>query len=355
MKFQIINVESSLWMQVLHQLDHDFYHLPGFLDLEASRLQAVAEAIIIQDYENIFFLPYLVRTWDGSSSQKSGWDVVSPYGYPGFLIRAIDRKSEFIRRAMLHLCQVWQERQICSAFLRLHPILNTGIEQDLAGNSALKVRGQTASIDLSPSLDVLWKQTRENHRRGINRLRKAGFSTVMLPFTEANLDSFMGIYKETMDRVNAKPLYYFEQEYFVQLSHALESIIYLCVVHLNQDIVAGALITECNGIVQYHLGGTHNDFLKEAPMKMIFDYVRSWAKGRNNHTFHLGGGVGALQDSLYNFKLGFANQIHTFSTLHLIVNPTQYLSWVTDQAKQHRQTPGQLLESSFFPAYRVIS
>ncbi|HEY9639415.1 MAG TPA: GNAT family N-acetyltransferase [Coleofasciculaceae cyanobacterium] len=352
MQSQIIDLTDPLWMEILHQLGHDFYHLPEFLDLEANRLQAIPEAVVIREDENVFFLPYLLRQWNRGLEHETGWDVVSPYGYPGFLINATDNRSEFIKRAIDHLQTVWQQRKICSAFLRLHPTLNAGIEQDLADHPALQASGRTVSINLSCSADDLWKQTRENHRRGIRRLKEAGFSASMIPI-ETNLDSFITIYEETMERVNAKSLYYFSRNYFLQLVDSLKPKIHLCVAQFNQTIAAAALITEHNGIVQYHLGGTLNTFLKEAPMKLIFDYVRFWAKERGNHLFHLGGGLGAAQDSLYNFKLGFANQTHSFSTLRLILDEAQYLSWVTCQAKQNHQTPDLLLSSNFFPAYRV--
>ncbi|GAB4365135.1 MAG: hypothetical protein Kow00121_01450 [Elainellaceae cyanobacterium] len=351
MHSQIIDSTDPLWMQTLHRLDHDFYHLPEFLDLESDRLQAISEAAVIQENENIFFLPYLLRQWDGGSGKEVGWDIVSPYGYPGFLINAIDNRAEFIKRAVVHLQTVWQKRKICSAFLRLHPTLNSGVEQDLADYSALQVSGRTVSVDLACSADDLWKQTRENHRRGIRRLKEIGFSASMVP-VETNLDDFITIYEETMDRVNAKPLYYFNRNYFLQLVRSLKPHIHLCVAQLNQTVAAAALITECNGIVQYHLGGTLNSFLREAPMKLIFNYVRFWAKERGNHLLHLGGGLGAAQDSLYNFKLGFANQTHSFSTLRLILDEAQYLSWVTCKAKQNHQPPDLLLSSNFFPAYR---
>lgn len=354
MHVQFLEPSHPLWVQILQQLPHDFYHLPSYLKLEARRIQATPEAILIQDDEDrIFFLPYLLRQWSSAMSEVMGWDVVSPYGYPGFIVNSSATDSSgFIQQAILQMQQAWQDRNVCSAFLRLHPILNDRVEHDLVDNLALHVDGRTVSVDLSLSLDDLWKQTRENHRRGVRHLKQAGFSVSIIPI-EANLDIFITIYEQTMDRVGAKPLYYFSRDYFIQLIQALNSKIYLFIARLDHTVASAALITECNGIVQYHLGGTLNDFLKEAPMKLIFDYVRTWAKERGNRTFHLGGGLGAAQDSLYNFKAGFANQIHSFSTMRLIINEAQYLSWVALKAQQLNQTQEHLLNTNFFPAYRI--
>lgn len=353
MYVQFIDTKNPLWMEILHQLPHDFYHLPEYLELEARRTHSRAKAILIQDKGNVFFLPYLLREWYSDKTELKGLDVVSPYGYPGFLVSETASRSNFINQSIVWLQEAWKSQEICSAFLRLHPIFNYGIEQDLLDHSSLHPSGRTVAIDLTSSLDDLWKQTRENHRRGIKRLKQKGFSVKMVPI-EANLDTFIAIYEETMDRVSAKPFYYFSQDYFIQLIRILNSKLHLCVAQLDQTVVAAALITECNGIVQYHLGGTLNSFLNEAPTKLIFDYVRTWAKERGNKIFHLGGGLGAAQDSLYNFKLGFANRIYCFSTLRLVVDETQYSSWVKLKAEKTHQSPEQLIGTNFFPAYRAI-
>ena len=42
-------------------------------------------------------------------------------------------------------------------------------------------------------------------------------------------------------------------------------------------MISGGLFTLCDGIVQYHLGGTRNTALKLSPTVLIFDTVRRWA------------------------------------------------------------------------------
>jgi Acetyltransferase (GNAT) domain len=351
--YKIINTSDQLWTQTLNQLKYDFYHLPGYLNLEASRLNATPKAIIIQDGDRLFFLPYLLRSWNNSLNEKQGWDVVSPYGYCGFLVNESTNRSEFIRQAIGQLQQIWQSYGICSAFLRLHPILNSGVEHVLSDHPALQIDGGTVSVDLSPSLDDLWKQTRSDHRQRIRYLKKAGFS-IEIVSSESNLDSFISIYNETMDRVCAKPFYYFSRDYFIELIHALDSRLHLFMVRSNETIAAAAFVTEYNGIVQYYLSGSSNSFLKESPTRLVLDYVRTWAKERGNYILHLGGGLGASQDSLYDFKAGFANQAHSFSTLRMILDEAQYSSWLALKAQEIHQTREKLLCSNYFPAYRAI-
>lgn len=129
MKIEFIDLSSQLWLQTLEQLRYDFYHLPGYVALEATRMEAAAEAISIADGEKIFFLPYLLRNCNNLFPDTiEVFDAVSPYGYPGFLLNeAAANNPDFLNSAIEHLIQAWRDRNICSAFLRLHPILNANI------------------------------------------------------------------------------------------------------------------------------------------------------------------------------------------------------------------------------------
>jgi hypothetical protein len=355
MKIQIIDLSSPLWLQTLENLRHDFYHLPGYVDLEAKRTDSTAEAILITDGEKQFFLPYLLRRCDDLFDEQLAeevFDVISPYGYPGFLLnQAAASPPEFLSLAIEHLTQAWRERNICSAFLRLHPILNqdvnTSIKSDL-----FTLNGATVYVDLILERSEIWSQTRSEHRNKINRCVREGFSAKMVPIQEY-INDFNAIYEETMARVGAANLYYFGINYLKKLIDVLGDKLHLCMVELNGEITCGGLFTECCGIVQYHLGGTKSSFLKQAPTKLMFDYVRFWAKERGNQVFHLGGGLGGSQDSLYHFKAGFSKERHTFFTLRLITTDEEkYLHLVNLRAKHLNIEVEQLLNTNFFPAYR---
>ncbi len=241
---------------------------------------------------------------------------------------------------------------MCSAFLRLHPILNQNFNEVLVSQFC-QVSGETISIDLSLSTTEMWQQTRREHRTCINRCKRDGFTTKMVNLQDY-IDVFIDIYTQTMERVEAKKLFYFDYKYFASLANMNENI-HLCILELNNKVACAGIFTECCEIVQYHLGGTKNEFLKQAPSKLMFDYVRIWAKERGNKFLHLGGGVGAAKDNLYKFKAGFSQQRHSFLTLRLITDEEKYISLVKLRAKSLKTEPETLLESNFFPAYRSLN
>jgi hypothetical protein len=357
MEIQIIDCQNNLWLQVLQKLRHDVYHLPEYVYLESCRTKTTAEAFLLVDEDRIFFVPYLLQKSDDLEDQKLGIteniDVISPYGYPGILLsEAAVNTPGFPDLAFQEMKRVFQDKGVCSAFLRLHPILNDNFDR-IFSPQTFADSGQTISVDLTLSAEEIWAHTRKGHQSTINKCKRLGFKARMVPFREY-IDESISIYQETMNRVDAKARYYFDRQYFDRLE-SLGDKIHLGVVELEEEITAACLFFECQGIVQAHLGGTKTKFLPQSPFNLLLDYARFWAKERGNQFLHLGGGVGGNKDSVYAFKSGFSRQQHNFMTLRLIVDKAKYDRLVDLQAKHLNISPEKLLQSNFFPAYRAVN
>jgi Acetyltransferase (GNAT) domain len=360
MHLQLIQPENSLWLHVLDQLCHDFYHKPEYLRLEAKRTHSRPEAVIAQDGDKTLFLPYLVRHAQDvcetvnslpiSEVSQVSQDITSPYGYPGFLLSPeAQQDSHFLSAAIQQILSLWEERNICSAFIRLHPILNHNLQAILPAHIS-QVRGETISIDLTLSEHEIVQQTRSQMRRKISQLKQQGFTGKVVNLLDF-LPTFIEIYEETMHRVSAASFYYFNQDYYHKLAEFPE--VHLGLVEYQGQITCAGIFTECCGILQYHLGGTSAEFLSSAPNKVLIDYMRFWAKHRGNRLLHLGGGVGGARDGLYQFKAGFSDQRHSFLTLCFLINPERYYDLVNSRARMLNVSPEALLSSGYFPAYRI--
>jgi hypothetical protein len=278
-------------------------------------------------------------------------DAISPYGYPGPLLKVGSSQPDregFLDEAISSMKREMAGQGVCSAFVRLHPLL-TSFQESLARHGELVRHGETVVIDLSLSDEELWRQTRKGHKSEINKLKREGFSAEMdSPWTY--LPTFVRLYNETMERVRAEDYYFFNEDYFLGLRDALADHMHLCVVKDGDDLAAGSLFVECCGIVQYHLSASSAVHSRLPATKLIIDFVRSWAKKRDNKLFHLGGGVGGKADSLFAFKAGFSKRRATFATWRLVFDQGVY-----DAACQAWQTcTGTLPNGSdgFFPAYR---
>ncbi len=355
MNVAILDSENPLWKETLQKLRYDTYHLPEYVALEAKRNRHQPEALLVSEADKIFFVPYLLRSCNNlvelTDNQEEVLDVISPYGYPGILLSDAARKnSQFVHNAFNELKQTFQSRGICSAFLRLHPILSDEFPEVFPPKS-LTNNGETVSIDLSLDTNKIWAQTRRGHQSTINKCKRLGL-TARTGSLADYIDEFLSIYKETMDRLQAQDSYYFDRDYFTDLLK-LDDHLHLGIVESEGQIISAGLMFECCGIVQGHLAGTKTEFLKQSPFSLQLHHSRLWAKERGNKFLHIGGGVGGNKDKLFTFKSGFSRQRHQFFTMRLIIDEAKYDRLVSQRAQTKNIPITQLKESNFFPAYRA--
>lgn len=322
------------------KLPHDFYHLPSYAKLGAGQDRGHGGAFIVDEPEGQLLVPMVLR-----APLNGHVDAVSPYGYPA-PVWSPGSSPAFVRQAIGAFVEALRRERVVSAFVRLHPLLTHDLEP-LEAAGEVVAGAETVYIDLTDSSEQLWRDTRENHRRSIRRLEKSGFAARCDAGWE-RLDDFLVAYHETMKRVDAASYYFFSKDYYADLRSALGGNLHLLLVEQGSQVAAAALFTECSGLVQYHLGGTRDEFLPNAPMTLLFNFARTWFKERGARLLHFGGGVGSQQDSLLHFKAGFSSRRARFHSWRLITAPEAYDELVADWRKAAGREP----RGTFFPAYR---
>src|SRR5690606_23651256 len=110
--------------------------------------------------------------------------------------------------------------------------------------------------------------------------------------TSDEIDAFADIYRETMRRVDANSYYFFSNEYFHRFLSASDYKNFLLLAYKEDEITAGAIFTATKTVMQYHLAGTREKFIQEAPMKLVLDEARMLGNEYRLQFLHLGGGVG---------------------------------------------------------------
>jgi hypothetical protein len=243
-----------------------------------------------------------------------------------------------------------KELEVVTVFSRLNALLPQ--RALLQGAGECRTLKKTVSIDLTLPLEVQHAGYRRNHKNGVHKLRRDGL-TCTQDFERKYLDEFVNIYHETMQRVDARPEFYFPASYFKRLLANFEERTRLFVCLQEGRVVCGGLFLESCGILQHHLGGTRNDSLKAAPMKLLIDDVRLWATQQKYRRLHLGGGVASNpQDLLLHFKLGFSDQVHDFAVWNWIVMPYAYRRLCAEKALWNHGHGLQAANTEFFPEYR---
>lgn len=339
-----LSTTDDRWARVLGALQHDAYHLPKYVELDSTRPDHQPGAYVFESGYGTLFLPLIVRDIPGTELR----DASSPYGYPGPLFcvsEGVDARL-FLTHAIGEMRGFLAERGNVALFVRMHPLMPVPVEP-FRESGAIVVHGPTISIDLSKTNEEMWSDLRQNHRRGINKARRAGVS-FHHDAEWAGFETFVELYEATMRRQNAAEQYFFSREYFEKLRDTLGGTFQLLTVRHEHRVISAGAFSECNGIVQYHLSGSAEDYLPLQPLKLLLHEAGKWARERGNHVLHLGGGVGVAQDSLFSFKAGFSKRTAQFCTWRLITNPQAYRGLALERGLDE----GPIDETGFFPIYR---
>lgn len=338
-KFEIIDVKNPKWDNLVKSSYlYDFHHTSFYhqIDNDFRSVMAVAEN------ENEFVaLPLVIRPIEGTS----WFDCTSVYGYCGPITNRQDFNFsetflDFFRENLKKYCQ---ENNIVSLFSRLHPLIQQNTFFDKMGEIA--DLNKTVAVDLRLTPEEQKRQYRKSNKSELNQLRRKGYY-VEEAKSSKEIDRFIEIYYETMDRVDASPYYYFSKEYFHSFLNNHHFGNKLLLAKFEDKIIAGAIFTTTEKIMQYHLAGTTEEYIRETPMKLILDEARLMGNELGLEFLHLGGGVGGSDDdSLFRFKSGFSDLYCQFSVWKYIFDDVRYKELVHKNINVD-------LNSIFFPLYR---
>ncbi|MXS69612.1 peptidoglycan bridge formation glycyltransferase FemA/FemB family protein [Flavobacteriaceae bacterium W22] len=312
----------------------EFYQKPFYLRMEAEKIGGIALYYKYESENATFVIPVIKRL-----IEKDYYDLISPYGYSGFLSN--NDSPEFIMEGIHHFDNYCKANNIITSFIRLHPFNNYIFLENK--RIAQVLHGRVIFFSLNQNYDELYSFYSSNHKRGIKKLQKRGFNIKQGDVSD--IREFITIYNHTMERLDAKEFYFFEEDYYVALMKN-EKCKLLFVESPDQKLCAAAFFVISSEIIQYHLGGTLTEFLQDAPIKLLFDFIIN-SHSNSNMKFNLGGGLGGSEDNLYKFKEGFSNEKIKFSTLRIVHNQDVYNNLTSNFDKEDRKNI-----SEFFPLYR---
>lgn len=349
MTSNFITPENPLWKQLLEQSTHDFYHLPEYVSFAAQHEGGQPCAFVAERHDQALLIPLLKKSLPPQLNAPGDLcDLTSPYGYAGPLIIG-NPCEETLAEMLQSFRDAGRDLGAISSFWRLHPLLSFPLEP-LGQIGSVVQHGRTVYVDLSQSTEQHWCDTYRCHRQHIKKLQSNGFTAVRNEWSY--FPAFIAAYQETMSRVKARNFYCFSQVYFEDLRSVLGDKLDLWVIlSPAREVAAGALVITVNGLVQYHLGATCDHFQSWSPNKLIVSEVRSWAQQAGHRLLHLGGGVGAKNDSLYTFKSRFSPLTAVFHTFRTVLLPDIYRR--LQKKRFGSDSSAQKIEEGFFPSYRT--
>jgi hypothetical protein len=336
----LLDPAAPEWAEALAHTGHDLYHEPDYVTLDAGLSAATPAAFWFADGGRHLLMPLIVRDIPGAGRR----DAASPYGYPGPVSNAAPDDTGFWRRACAALVATLRDEGLVTAFVRLHPLLPAPLP--VLGRYGTLVRhGETVSMDLTVSVEEMWRQTRSDHRNHINRARRAG--TRVLFDDWDRLDEWVAVYHDNMRRVGAGSYYFFTGAHLAALREAVGDRMHLAIAVEGDEVVGGNTFFEHDGIATGYVSSTRRARHRYAD-ELLYDEVRRWCKQRGDTVFHLGGGKGGSCDSLFSYKAGFSPRRHPFHTWRVVADSGAYRRLV----RERRPGADPADRSGMFPSYR---
>lgn len=340
-----LTTDPDRWMQILDEIGtYDFYHLPAYQRLSERRLGGQAVLPVFRYGEYVMAFPLLVREIAIPGIRSDGYrDAACVPGLTGPIVSHTGLPHHARDHLMAQFHEYLVENRVVSVYSRLHFLM--GQEGFLEGFGKRVEEGLEITVDLTLPPEEQFSRYRRDHRRNVNNLRSRGF--VCTEVGPEYLEEFMRIYYDTMDKVGASEIFYYEKRYFEYLMNEMCDITHLFICRDGDTVASAAIFIEFEGIIHYFLSGTAAEYRRLSPSKLVLDQVRIWGNSIGAHTFHLGGG----NDSLCTFKMGFGGREHVYSTWRYVADREAY----HDLCGRAFALAGRRPDDGYFPEYRSPS
>lgn len=297
---------SAKWAEALKGLSYAYGHTNEYCCAmeQASGLRTFLN--VIRENDSIAVCPLSIR------EKEDGFrDLVSPYGFAGIASNYPAEQSDDLSRKWMTFLK---ESGFVTAYIMQHPLfsLNGSLWQSiLAQHHVFHV------VDLTQTLDDLWKRMRDSHRYELNKMAKNNEVSVITDKLRLK-DALKRLYPITLARVGASAIYQFTSSVLDQLT---ENKTLLVGVEEKGSIQAVSLFLYTPVVAEYFLnastaeGRVYSRQIIWAAMRML--------KEMGVKMLNLGGGVKS-DDSLEHFKRRFGGQAVRGQVLKLIIDQERY-------------------------------
>lgn len=343
--------ESNKWNEIVRSFgNYDVYYLYEYT--KAFKIHGDGEPILFYyEGKDTRAMNVVMRRDVGSDKNflekiPKGiyFDLITPYGYGGVLIEG-DKSVNNIKLLNSEYSDYCKNNGIISEFVRFHPLLEN--YKNLDEIYDVSTLGKTVSIALE-STEQIWNDLISKNRNMIRKAIKSGVE-IYCGLNSEIFDEFIRLYNATMDKDNAKDYYYFKKDFYDSILRDLKDNALIFYAVFEKKIISMSIILFANQHVHYHLSASEREYLHLAPTNLLLYEVACWGCENGFKTFHLGGGLGSNEDSLYKFKKAFnRNSDNTFAIGRKIFDYEKYNNLIEIRKRDYNFKDNKL----FFPIYR---
>jgi len=343
--------ESDKWDSIVKSFsNYDVYYLSGYT--KAFKLHGDGEPTLIYYHDeeiraiNVVMIRDMAedKKFKDKISSQSLFDISTPYGYGGFIIEGAPNNNN-LKKLNEEYSNYCRSKNIISEFVRFHPLLeNSKINSEIYEVAEL---GKTITMDLI-SKEQIWNDLSSKNRNVIRKAIKSGVEIYWGRSPEL-IDEFIPLYNATMNKDEATDYYYFNKEFYKSVLEDLKYNSLIFYAWYDQKIISISMILLGNNNMHYHLSASDKENQNLAATNLILYEAACWGCENGYKSFHLGGGLGSKEDSLYKFKKAFNKNSETyFSIGKKMFDQEKY-----DELIKIRYQESELdNETTFFPKYR---
>lgn len=312
-------------------------------EIENGKLEIFEYNSDIGSIRNMFIKREIPIEVDGAKY----YDIITPYGYGGPIIVSYNdklKKDELVKGYYDEFKDYCLKNNIVAEFIRFHPINNNA--RDFEKVYDVEFVRKTVGTNIKDYEDPIQSEFKKGCRKEIRRAAKNGVK-YKIQKSPDNLDTFKGIYYQTMDRNNANEYYYFDDKYFDSILKNLKEELLITELVFEDKIIASEMYFVSDGLIHAHLLGILDEYLYLSAGCMLEYATVLWGKENGYDYIHHGGGrTSDEDDTLFKYKKKFGkNTEFDFYVGKKIWNKNIYYKL----CKANNVDPN----IDFFPAYRI--
>lgn len=338
--------DSDTWSRTLDRSRipsaERFYYRSEYAELCANAVDGEGFLFVHEDDNDIFLFPIIAR----KIPNRDAFDFESPYGYPGVFSSV--QNSTFLENAWKGFRETLAAKKIIAGFARFNPLVPTFPGSFFPDFLKYRPASEVVILELAQSENAIFDAYESNVRTNIRKAQKNDIRVEIDP--SGCLDEFRKIYLQTMERVDAKDFYRFDERYFAAVQGQLKgsySILYAK--NSVGETVGGILLFLSGDVGIIHLSGCREDHLKLGVPSLLRHQAVLWLKENHFRVVNFGGGKSADPEcSLLKFKSGFSSKRAQYYIGMCVIIEDLYRSFCEEWQKAH---PGN--DPKYFLKYRL--
>lgn len=295
--FEVVSIHDHMrWEKILHLFQaSDIYYTSQYY-LSAMKLDP-GEALMFYyiDEEGEIAYPFIKRAIEGQSS--SYYDITTPFGYGGPLVRAVKNMPLLIQNFLHVFSEYCRQENIIVEYIRFHPL--KGNAELFKEHLNLLPVYETFTLQLDPVSKTSSIQFNEQWENGFV-IKKLG--------TVRHMFEFLVLYYSGVRRKeDADSYYFFTNDYFEALISSLGPNLHLFGAYHKNKLISASYVLTLGNTIYHHLEGNLEEPESEDAMKMLLLKIAEWGRDNYYEFFHLGGDYSEIEKESSGVKAEISN------------------------------------------------